>query len=137
MYSRLKILKFDFKKIVVRFIRFAKVGAFVTVLSLALNYFFLKIIGTPLIPTYVILYLTMISFSFLLNSKYTFRAERSFKRLFLYYGSYGSSMLLGVGLLALFRALLPFENWILAYMVVPFTMTSNFILSSLIFKKNE
>jgi hypothetical protein len=47
-------------------------------------------------------------------------------------------MLIGVGLLALFKATLPFENWVLAYMVIPFTMTSNFTLSSLIFKnKNE
>lgn len=131
------VLKSDIKKIFFRFIRFAKVGAFVTLLSLGLSYFFLKIVGTPLIPTYVILYLSMISLSFMLNSKYTFKAKRNVKRLLLYYGSYGSSMLLGVGLLSIFKALLPFENWILAYMVVPFTMTSNFILSSFIFKKNE
>lgn len=128
------LLKFDFKKLISRFLRFAKVGVFVTILSLCLSYFFLKIVGTPLITTYVCLNLVMISLSFLLNSKYTFKAKRSYKKLLLYYCSYGTSMLLGVGLLSIFRVVFPFENWILAYMVVPFTMTSNFLLSSLIFK---
>ncbi|WP_394707641.1 GtrA family protein [uncultured Draconibacterium sp.] len=130
-------MKREIKGIVIKFIKFAKVGAFVTFLSLGLNYFFLKIVSTPLLPTYIILYLLMISLSFFLNSKYTFKAERSIKQLIMYYGSYCSSMLLGVALLSIFKILLPFENWILAYMVVPFTMTSNFILSSLIFKKHE
>ena len=128
-------LKSDIRQIIKRFIKFAKVGAFVTGLTLLMNYLFLKIIGTALIPTYVLIYLSMISLSFLLNSKYTFKAKRNIKRLFLYYGSYGTSMLLGVLLLSIFKALLPFENWILSYMVIPFTMTSNFILSSLIFNK--
>jgi len=120
------------------FARFFKVGVFVTLLSMMLTYIFLEIIGTPLIPTYIALYTSMIFLSFLLNSKYTFKAKRSGKRLVLYYGSYGISMLVGVGLLALFKATLPFANWILAYMVIPFTMTTNFTLSSLIFKnKNE
>jgi putative flippase GtrA len=116
------------------FARFFKVGVFVTLLSMSLTYIFLGVIGTPLIPTYIILYLSMIFLSFLLNSKYTFKAKRSGKRLLLYYGSYGISMLVGVGLLAIFKATLPFPNWALAYMVIPFTMTTNFTLSSLIFK---
>lgn len=128
------LLKFDFKKILYRFLKFAKVGVFVTILSLGLSYFFLKIIGTPLILTYICLNIVMISLSFFLNSKYTFKAKRSYKKLLMYYASYGTSMLLGVGLLSIFRVIFPFENWILAYMVVPFTMTSNFLLSSLIFK---
>lgn len=131
------ILKPDIKIILFRFVAFAKVGAFVTLLSLALNYLFLKIWETALIPTYILIYLSMISLSFLLNSKYTFKAKRSAKRLMFYYGSYGSSMLLGVLILSIFKALLPFENWILSYMVIPFTMASNFILSSIIFKEND
>lgn len=116
---------------------FFKIGAFVTILSLALSFFFLKIVGTPLIPTYIALYVTTIFISFLLNAKYTFKAKKSTKRLIFYYGSYGLTMLLGVVLLRIFRTYLPFENWILAYLVIPFTMTSNFTLSSLIFKDRK
>jgi putative flippase GtrA len=124
----------NIKQLIYKFTRFAKVGFFVTLLSLGLSYFFLKIIGTPLILTYVLLYISMIFLSFYLNSFYTFKAERNLKRLFLYYGSYGFSMLLGVFLLSIFRKTFPFENWVLAYLVIPFTMTSNFVLSSFIFK---
>lgn len=118
--------------------KFMSVGVFVTLTSMALSFVFLKIIGTPLIITYILLYLTMIFVSFLLNSKYTFKSKRSIKRLLLYYGSYGISMLIGVGLLSIFRKILPFENWVLSYLVIPFTMLSNFTLASRIFKnKND
>ncbi len=124
----------NLKKIAGRFLKFANVGIFVTITSLLLSFFFLKVVGTPLIPTYIILYLTMIGFSYILNSRYTFKAKSNLRRMVLYYMSYGISMLLGISLLFLFRKTLPFENWILAYLVIPFTLSSNFILSSLIFK---
>ena len=135
-----KILPIDkmiIRNFLIRFSKFAKVGVFITLLSLALSFFFLKIIGTPLISTYVILYLCMILLSFLLNAKYTFQSSYNIKNLFLYYGSYGISMLLGILLLSIFRNILPFENWVLAYLVIPFTMTSNFLLSSYIFKNKH
>lgn len=127
----------NIKWIFQKFSRFARVGLLVTLLSLALSYFFLKIIGTPLIPTYILLYFSMIFLSFLLNAHYTFNAKKNTKRLVLYYGSYGVSMLLGVILLWVFKSTLPFENWLLAYLVIPFTMTSNFLLSILIFKSKD
>jgi putative flippase GtrA len=117
--------------------KFAQVGIFITALSLLLSYLFLKIIGTPLIITYVLLYISMIFLSFLLNSKYTFKSKMSYRKLLLYYGSYILTMLFGVLLLSIFRIILPFENWILAYLVIPFTMTANFIFSSFLFKSKK
>ena len=131
------ILGFNLKNAVKRFSKFAGVGVIVTLTTMGLNYIFLEIIGTSLVPTYVLIYLAMIYLSFLLNSFFTFKAKRSLKKLFLYYGSYGISLLLGVFLLSFFKKTFPFENWILAYMVIPFTMTSNFLLSSLIFRKKK
>ena len=117
-----------------KFFKFAQIGLIVTVLSLLLSYLFLKVIGTPLIITYVLLYISMILLSFFLNSRYTFKSKMGFKKMLLYYGSYGITLLLGVILLSLLRIILPFENWIIAYLVIPFTMTSNFIFSSYIFR---
>lgn len=125
------------KAIVIRFFKFAQVGIFVTILSLILSFICLKIIGTPLIITYVLLYITMIFLSFLLNSLYTFKSKRNLPRMLLYYASYLFSMLLGIVLLKIFRKNLPWENWVLAYLVIPFTMASNFTLSSLIFKRKN
>ena len=117
-----------------KFFKFTQVGVFITFISLLLSFFFLKIIKTPLISTYVILYVVMIIFSFILNSYYTFKTKATSFKLLLYFGSYGISMLLGVFLLSFFRRVLPFENWILAYFVIPFTMFSNFMLSVFLFK---
>lgn len=122
------------KKPFIEFIKFAKVGVIITLLSLALSFLFLKVIKTPLIPTYIILYGAMIFLSFIINSTYTFNSKRSIKKLVLYFSSYALSLVFGVFLLTVFRKTLPFENWILAYLVIPFTMTSNFVLSSFIFK---
>lgn len=48
----------------------------------------------------------------------------------LYYLIYLTSMLLGVVLLKIFRAVLPFENWVLPFLIIPFTMVWNFIFAS-------
>jgi putative flippase GtrA len=119
------------------FFRFLLVGGFVTIISFVLIYIFLKIIGTPLIITYVFLYITTILISYLLNSRFTFRAKRDISGLIFFYGSYVFTLVIGAICLSLFRKWLPFENWILAFLVVPITMITNFILSSLIFKNKK
>ena len=131
-----KVLNFSIKNYLIVFSKFVRVGVFITILSLILSYLFLKIIGTPLIITYVALYILMIFLSFTLNTKYTFKSKRNASNLLLYYTSYVISMLIGIVLLSVFRYLTNLENWMLAYMVLPFTMTSNFILSSLLLKKD-
>ena len=78
------ILGFNLKNAVKRFSKFAGVGVIVTLTTMGLNYIFLEIIGTSLVPTYVLIYLAMIYLSFLLNSFFTFKAKRSLKKLFLY-----------------------------------------------------
>ena len=111
------------------FAGFSVVGFFVTLVSIVLSYVFLKILGTPLILTFVLMYGSTILLSFFLNSKYIFKTGVTFHNLLIYFLVYGTGMLIGTGLLALFRILLPFENWILAYLVLPFTILSNFSLS--------
>lgn len=123
-------------KLKAKLLSFGRVGLFITLFSMALAYFFLKIIGTSLIPTYIVLYLSMIGLSYYLNSRFTFKSSSTKKSIVLYYLSYGITMVLGIILLTIFERTLPFENWILAYMVIPFTALSNFFLSNQIFSKN-
>ncbi len=133
--------KLNFKaginKVLNKFFKFAQVGVLITLLSMILSFFFLKIIGTPLIPTYILLYITMIYASYLLNARYTFKVKGNFRKLFVYYGSYGITMVLGIGLLSIFRIVLPFENWVLSYLVIPFTLTLNFVFSTFVFKTRK
>lgn len=123
-----------FGKVAGQLYRFVIVGGFVTVLSLALAYVFLKWLNTPLIPTYVLLYASTILLSYFLNSSYTFKAGKDLRSLLLFYGSYILTLVCGTLALGLLRRYLKYENWVLAFMVVPFTMVVNFILSSFIFK---
>lgn len=116
---------------------FSSVGVFTTLLSLSLTYVFLELIKTPLIPTYVCIYFSTILISYFMNSRLVFKSGKSFKKLVLYYGVYLSGMLLGVLVLKIYEGCLPFKNYILSYLVIPFTMTWNFILSALVLKNRK
>ncbi len=118
-----------------RFTKFSLVGAIITATSLTTSFIFLKIIGTPLIITYIVNYFSMITFSYLLNAYFVFKRKFDFKQLIFYYLAYISGMILGIFLLKLFRTMFSVENWVLSYMVIPFTMMSNFLFADKIFKR--
>lgn len=120
---------------ITRFLKFGGVGAFVTISSMISSFFWLKIIETPLFITYFLNYTFFILVSYSLNRWFTFKAKFSIKSLTLYYLVYLFGMLLGLFLLFVLKKLVNLENWIYAFMVVPFTMTTNYILSSLVFHK--
>lgn len=126
-----------YSKNINEFIKFSLVGVFVTIISLILIYVFLEFLNTPLILTYILLYGSTIFLSYYLNTKFTFKAKQDRKSILQYYGIYLFTLALGSLCIYILRQLLPYKNWIIAFMVVPFTMIINFILSSLILKKNR
>jgi putative flippase GtrA len=109
---------------------FSIIGAVVTALSTGSNVVLLAFFHTPLILTYVCVYCTAITVSYILNSHLTFHSPLTAQKLMLYFGVYLSSMGIGVVLLKIYRALLPFENWVLPLLVLPFTALWNYSLSS-------
>ena len=116
------------------FITFGGVGAFITISSMLSSFFWLKIVGTPLFITYFLNYSIFILLSYSLNRRITFNVEFSLKSLFSYYLVYVVGMLLGMVLLYLFKKLVKLENWVYAFIVIPFTMTANYIMATLVFK---
>lgn len=72
--------------------------------------------------------------SFLLNSVFVFKSGLSFSNSIKYMIIYISGMLLGVLLLWILKKITPFENYILGYLAIPFTMVWNFSLSYKLFK---
>ncbi len=114
---------------------FSLVGATVTLVATSTNIVLLKYVHTPLVLTWVCVYAIAINLSYLLNSLVTFQSALSLRRMALYYGVYLSSMGIGVVLLKVYRALLPFENWVLPLLVLPATALWNFGLSSVVLKK--
>jgi putative flippase GtrA len=128
-------MHFDyFKKPIALFAGFSLVGIITTVLSMVLLFVSLKILQTPLIATYISIYILTIFLSFYLNSKIVFKTNISLRNGYLYFIIYASGLALGALLLLVFKKLLPYENWILSYMIIPFTLTSNFILSYKVLK---
>ncbi len=117
-----------------RILKFASVGGITTVLSFSLNFFFLKIIGTPLYPTYITVYLSMVGLSLYLNSKWTFGKKISHKKKLLYFGIYFQSFVLALITLTVWKSLVTVENWIYPLLVLPVTASVNFVLTSWLFK---
>ncbi len=117
--------------------KFSLVGIIVTFLSLVLSYLFLELLKTPLVPTYVLLYISTIFLSYKLNAAFTFKAKQDISGLIKFYGVYIIGLAIGSVLVVLFRKWFPFTNWVISIMVLPFTTLSNFILSTLIFKNKR
>ncbi len=117
--------------------KFSLVGAFVMLLSIAISYLFLELLKTPLVPTYILLYVSTIFLSYKLNATFTFKAKQDLSGLIKFYGVYLIGLALGSVLVVLFRKWFPFTNWVISIMVLPFTTLSNFILSTLIFKNKR
>jgi len=119
-----------------KILSFGGVGGLMTILGLTLNTILLKYFSTPLYITYASVYIVNVLLSYLLNSRYTFKSKIKLSRMIKYYLSYFFSLCFGLVLISLFERIFGFENWIYPYMVLPFTFTSNFLLSNFILKSD-
>jgi len=85
--------------------------------------------GTDVIELLLLIVVSLVS--------YSFKAKQDKQSMIKYYGIYLFTLALGSLCIYILRKLLPFKNWVIAFMVVPFTMFMNFILTSLMLKKNR
>ncbi len=122
------------RRIITIFAGFSGVGVITTLISLAAIYFFLEILKTPLILTYSLIYFFTILLSYFLNSLIVFKSSIEFKKGIMYFIIYLSGMIIGIVVLWLLKKTLPYDAYILAYLVLPVTMLWNFILLFYLFK---
>lgn len=120
-----------------KFLKFGSIGILMSGFGLTVNTILLKFFGTDLIITYVSVYIFNVFIAYLLNSKFTFQSKLTIDRMVKYYFTYLVGLLLGVVLLKIFKGLFDFENWVFPFMVVPFTMTNNFLLSNYFLPKDR
>ncbi|GAB2770446.1 GtrA family protein [Salinimicrobium soli] len=116
------------RKLISLFAGFSGVGVFTTLLSLGAIYFFIEVLKTPLISTYAAIYFSTILLSYFLNSCFVFKSSLGKRKAVRYFVIYLSGMILGVIVLRIFEFTLPFDDFVLAYLVLPITMIWNFIL---------
>ncbi len=115
------------------FLRFSGVGVVVTLISMLILFVCLEIYHTPLQLTYMLTYIATILLSYTLNRSFTFNSRHSSKQMLQYFAVYLSGMLLGMLLLYVFRMTLPFPDWLLSYIVIPFTLLNNYHWSRIVF----
>lgn len=124
-------------KIIKRFIGFSSVGVVSTLTSMLLTFILIKIIGLSSFLTYFISYVSTIFLSYYLNSRLVFKSTKSTKNLIQYFIIYLLSFLIGMGTLYVYHLILPFDELILNYMVIPITLLWNFAFSTRIFTKKQ
>jgi len=125
------------KQLIIQFSKFAGVGVICASVNLSANFTLLKYFDTPLVPTYVSIYLCSIFLSFMLNSHFTYKSDKTWSNLVAYYMIYMAAMILGVLLLHVYQYLLDFEKWIYPFMVTPITMIWNFVYASKVLKRSK
>jgi len=125
------------KQLIIQFSKFAGVGALCAGGSLSANFVMLKYFNAPLMLTYISIYLCSIFLSFILNSHFTYKSEKTLGNLMAYYMIYMTAMVMGVLLLNIYEWLFDFEKWIYPFMVTPITMIWNFTYASKVLKHNK
>ena len=137
MYVKRSIIlnNINFKQLFIKIAGFSTVGAITSFLGIIAVYLFIGKLKTPLYLTYAVIYFFSILISYLLNIKFIFRLKSTKKRTIIYFIIYISSMILGLLLLILYKSILPFENWIISYLTIPFTLTWNFVFSYFLLPK--
>ena len=123
---------------------FGAVGVFNTLIGIGLQFLFLKVLGTPLEPTYVALWVFGIWLGYQLNTRLVFKAERNRQRLVKTYLVYGTAMLIGLGLLQVFKVYLPLEtltletrNFLYSLLTLPLTMVWNFVGTAVVLRSQS
>jgi putative flippase GtrA len=129
------------------FLGFAIVGVAMTLVTLVLNFLFLKVLDFQLIASYIIVGILTIFFSYLLNTFYVFKQHFSLITLLVYYAIYLSGMIIGIPLLKLFEFILPidffapflqpYRKFLISAMPIPITLIWNYILTSFVMKNKK
>ena len=123
------------KKIAKRFVGFGSVGVFMTILGNIFLYVLLEILGWNVYLAYPFIYLINIFIAYYLNGKFVFKQSFNWRHLGGFYIAYTSGMLIGLLLLTLFKFFLPYGDFILSVLTLPFTVAWNFVFVNLIFNR--
>lgn len=109
--------------------KFGLVGGITTTFSMISYYILLDILHSPLYPTYIGVYVVAVFFSYLLNSRFTFKEKINIKDVVKYYVTYLTGLCFGIVLLYILDGLLDFSNFILVLITIPFRVVITFFFT--------
>ena len=121
-----------------KLLKFFSIGGFLLLITIMLYYLAFEVASLPLYPTYIGVFLLTVLFSYLLNSKFTFKKEISIVDGFKYYLTYGFGLVIGLVLLIAIKYYAESINDFYASTIVilPRTFLNYFIVNKFIFNKN-
>ena len=126
------------KLIILRFTGFSAIGVISTVLSTVLFVLMTEFLGINGYVSYITVYVVTIFFSYFANAIFVYRDRIRFSACVGFFVTYSSGMLLGTALLALFKNLFPeTRDYILGFLVLPFTTLWNFVFVNYILTRNS
>lgn len=102
----------------VQFLKFFSVGTLTTTISIGFYYVAFSILDLPLYSSYIAIYIMMISLSYVLNAKITFKQDRNKKTLIKYFLTYLFGMLIGLCFLRVMEMITPLSNFVLSIMII-------------------
>lgn len=108
--------------------KFGFVGGLTTAFGMFSYYILLDIYQLPLYPVYIGVYIVAVFFSYLLNSRFTFKEKVNVKDGIKYYASYLTSLGVGLVFLFVFDQLVDYSDFILVLITIPFRILVTFIL---------
>jgi putative flippase GtrA len=110
-------------KLLEQLIKFGGIGGFLAIISICIYYITLDILHLPVYPIYIVVYCIAVWVSYMLNSKYTFKEERSQKGLAKYYLVYAVGLGVGLGLIFLGKTHTDLSDfWVTVASIIPRTL---------------
>ena len=116
-------------KFIAELLGFASIGGLITVVSVFAYYLFLDVFNLPLYPVYVVVYCTAVVFSYMLNTKYTFKREANWNDSIKYFFLYVVGLIVGLGIISVAQHFLPnVSNFVLVLISIPLRVAFTFFL---------
>ena len=110
-------------KLLEQLIKFGGIGGFLAIISICIYYITLDILHLPVYPIYIVVYCIAVWVSYMLNSKYTFKEERSQKSLMKYYLVYAVGLGIGLSLIYLGKSFTDLSDfWVTVASIIPRTL---------------
>ncbi|MEO1700941.1 MAG: GtrA family protein [Pseudomonadota bacterium] len=113
-----------------RLLKFATVGGLTTVFGVLLYALFLAVLGVNLFVAYIIVFFASVTFSYLLNTHYNYRAPVSWSLYRRFIGSYAIGFAVGFCLIAGCKMLaVPLPDFWIAMLTIPVRFLVTFLLA--------
>lgn len=126
------------KEGLIRLIKFGSIGGFITIFGIIGYYICLEIYNFSIYPTFIVLNIIAVIFSYLLNTKFTFRKKRNLHDSIRYYIIYLTGIAIGLGLIYLIENNTSLKPFFIVLLIIPIRVFITYLMvSKFVFSKSK